>query len=66
MFFSYKWIDILVIAVDIEGDNSIQNSEAAIDAKPNSNVVNEMNKSSAEFASAKFALVNAILHLILK
>ena len=57
--------------MDIDGDTSEVAPEVAPDAKPNinevvDNVVNEMNKSSAEFASAKFALVIVILHKILK
>lgn len=57
--------------MDIDGDTSEVAPEVAPDAKPNINevvdkVVNEMNKSSAEFASAKFALATVILHKILK
>ena len=57
--------------MDIDGDNSIKTPDAAVNAQPNinevvDNVVNEMNKSSAEFASAKCALAIVILHKILK
>ena len=52
MFCSYKRIYILVIALDIDGNNSIETSETALDAQANANevvdnVANEMNKSSA-------------------